>query len=86
MTDPITIRVMVEESWDYQVMEVSADTSVSDVKRRALEQSRAGRAKDAYEVKFRGALVRDESQSLSSLGVVPNAQLIVLANRRQPVR
>ena len=86
MTDPITIRVMVHESWDDLVMEVSTDTSVSEVKRQALEQSRAGRPEDAYEVKFRGALVRDESQSLSSLGVVPNAQMIVLAHRRQPVR
>ena len=86
MTDPFPIRVMVHESWDDLALEVSPETSVADVKRRALEHSRATLPEDAYEVKFRGALVSDESTSLADLGVVPHAHLIVLSRRRQPVR
>ena len=86
MTEPLPIRVMVHESWYDLTLEVPPEISVAEVKRRALEESRAARPEDAYEVKFRGALVRDESMSLTDLGVVPNAQLIVLSRRRQPVR
>ena len=66
-------------------MDVSPATSVADLKALALERSNAAALPDDCEVKYRGALVRDESQSLEALGVVPNAQLIVLNRRRQPV-
>jgi hypothetical protein len=39
-----------------------------------------------YLIKYRGAALVDESQSLAAAGLVPNAPLIVLARRRRPVR
>ena len=86
MSDRLPVRVMVHESWDDVALELPADTSVADLKTLALERSRAALAPDAYEIKFRGALVIDEFQTLADLGVAPNAQLIVLSRRRQPVR
>lgn len=86
MTDTLPIRVLVHESWDDVALEVPAETSVEDLKQQALQESHAALPNEAYEVKFRGALVRDESMSLAQLGVVPNSQLIVLSRRRQPVR
>ena len=41
---------------------------------------------DDYIVKFRGALVLDESVSLGALGAGPNAPFIVLPAHRRPVR
>jgi hypothetical protein len=86
MSQPLPLRVMVHESWDEVVLEVASDTTVGDLKRQALAATHAARDDDAYEVKFRGALMGDESQTLATAGVVPNAQLIVLSRRRQPVR
>ena len=86
MTDTLSLRVMVHESWDEVDFDLPSTTSVIELKRLALVETRAGRPEDAYEVKFRGALVRDESATLADLGVVANAQLIVLSRRRQPVR
>jgi hypothetical protein len=37
-------------------------------------------------MKVGGALVRDESKPLGSLGVQSGASLVVLARRRRPVR
>jgi hypothetical protein len=40
----------------------------------------------AYVLKFRGAELQNESDSLAQAGVVPNGALIVLPKRRRPVR
>jgi hypothetical protein len=66
---------------------VAPTTTLADVKRQALERAlkRTGPAED-YIVKFRGALVTDESVSLQELGAGSNAPLIVLSARRRPVR
>jgi hypothetical protein len=86
MSQPIPLRVLVHESWDEVPLEAAPDTTIGDLKRQALAVTHAARDADAYEVKFRGALIGDESQTLATAGVVPNAQLIVLSRRRQPVR
>ena len=86
MSSPLPLRVMVHESWDEVLLEAASDTTVGDLKRQALAATHTARDADAYEVKFRGALIGDESQTLATAGVVPNAQLIVLSRRRQPVR
>jgi hypothetical protein len=39
-----------------------------------------------YVLKFRGAELQDESESLAQAGVVANGALIVLPRRRRPVR
>ena len=86
MSQPIPLRVMVYESWDDVSLEAAPDTTFGDLKRRALAATHAAREADAYEVKFRGALIGDESLTLANAGVEPHAQLIVLSRRRQPVR
>ena len=86
MSQPIPLRVMVYESWDDVPLQAEPDTTFSDLKRRALAATHAARDADAYEIKFRGALIDDESQTLAAAGVGPHSQLIVLSRRRQPVR
>ena len=53
---------------------------------RALRRALTRADVDAHQVKFRGALVLDESRTLGDLGVPDGAPLIVLPARRRPVR
>ena len=83
----MTVKVTVADTWQQLVLEAEPDETVANLKVRALEAAdipidRAG----VYEVKFGGALVRDESVSLASLGVTDGSALVVLARRRRPVR
>jgi len=82
----LPVRVRVQENWDEVTLTLPPEATVGDLKHRALECTRAADPDDAYEVKFRGALLDDESRTLGAVGVVPNAQLIVLARHRRPVR
>lgn len=86
MTATLPVRVMVEDAWDEVALDLPADTSVAEVKRRALALTRVEGDPAGYVVKFRGAEVADESRSLAETGLVPNAPLIVLARHRRPVR
>ena len=81
------IRVSVPEVWDNVELAAEPEWTVERVKQEALATT-TGRATDgaAFEVKFRGAKVLDESASLATLGVPDNAALIVLRVRRQPVK
>lgn len=83
----LRVRVWVMEVWDIVELSLSPETTVAELKRRALRQA-TGRAPDetVYEVKFRGALVLDERRTLADLGVRDGAPFIVLPARRQPVR
>jgi hypothetical protein len=57
------------------------------VKARALAGAHIGAAgAPVYEVKFGGALVRDETRTLGELGVRSGSSLVVLSRRRRPVR
>lgn len=82
-----SVRVMVTTVWDQVSLVVDAGTRVADLKRQALAGA-TGRAPAAgdFVVKFRGALVLDESMTLGALGAVPNAAFIILPARRLPVR
>ncbi|MGH7607046.1 MAG: hypothetical protein ACREME_06870 [Gemmatimonadales bacterium] len=82
------VRVMVTPVWNTVELRVDDSTTVEQLKRDALRAALKTAAPDGaeYMVKFRGAAVLDESASLGSLGVVPNAPFIVLPARRQPVR
>ena len=80
------IRVRVQDSWEEVGLEVNATTTVGQMKRQALADARRPGDPDGYEVKFRGAALLDEAAPLERAGVVPNAELIVLPRRRQPVR
>jgi hypothetical protein len=77
---------MVTPVWNTVELRVDAATPVRDLKRAALRELKVDPDGDDYVVKYRGALVLDESRSLDSVGAVPNAPFIVLHARRQPVR
>ena len=88
MTDSaMTVRVWVTDVWDNANVSVAPEDTVATVKARSLGQI-TGRTTDPtmYQVKFRGALVTDESQTLAALGVPEGAPLIVLPASRRPVR
>jgi len=82
------VRVMVMDAWDHVQVQVDSTTTVAQLKREALRAALKEPPLDEpeYIVKFRGAAVLDESQTLRALGAGPNAPFIVLPARRQPVR
>lgn len=88
VTDRFAVRVMVTDAWDQVFLAVGPETTIADVKRQALTRAlkRATLPLDQYIVKFRGALVEDESITLATLGAGANAPFIVLPGRRLPVR
>jgi len=81
------VRVMVTPAWETVSVQVNDTTTVAQVKQEALRAAlKTARDEQACVVKFRGAIVLDESTTLGALGAVPNAPFIVLPGRRQPVR
>jgi len=86
MTPTLPVRVMVQDAWDEVRLDLPAATPLAEVKRQALEAARVARDPAGYLLKFRGAELRDESQSLAEAGLVPNGALIVLPKWRRPVR
>ena len=87
-TDRYPVRVFVMDVWDTVQLQVDDSTTVSQLKREALRLAlkRAPRDEQEYLVKFRGAAVLDEAQTLRAVGARPNAPFIVMPARRQPVR
>jgi len=83
-----SVRVMVTPMWDQVALPVEQDTKVEEIKRRALLEATGWQnvSLPDYIVKFRGAQVFDESQTLGVLGAGANAPFIILPARRQPVR
>lgn len=81
------LRVTFADNWMTRAVTSRADESISAIKSRVLQSYNleAGRAPE-YEVKHGGVPVRDESRSLSALGIRNGAALIVLARRRRAVR
>lgn len=87
VAERFAVRVMVTDVWDQVLLAVEPSTTVAELKRQALLQAlkRTQIRFDDYVVKFHGALVLDESATLTSIGAAPNAPFIVLPARRQPV-
>lgn len=81
-----TVRVWVPDVWDVVELPAQPGQTVAAVKAAALARA-FGTAVDPtdYEMKFRGAAVRDES-TLGELKVPAGAPMIVLPARRRPVR
>jgi hypothetical protein len=77
---------MVQDAWDQVEITVSGAMSVKELKQKALGMTHTGKSPDEYAVKFRGAELLDEAQTLTQAGVVPKASLIVVPRRRRPVR
>ena len=86
MTATVPVRVMVSDAWDSVTLDVPPATPLGDVKREALIRTRVRGDPAAYLLKFRGAVLDDETRSLAEAGVPANAPLIVLPRRRRPVR
>jgi hypothetical protein len=82
----LPLRVTVEDVWGEVLLELADDLPVSEVKRQALALTRVRQDPSQYVVKFRGAELFNETESLADAGLVPNGALIVLARRRRPVR
>jgi hypothetical protein len=87
-TERYPVRVMVMDAWDTVELQVDDSTTVAQLKREALRAAmkQAPLEEQGYVVKFRGAAVLDETQTLRDIGVPANAPFIVLPARRQPVR
>jgi hypothetical protein len=85
MTATLPLRVMVQDAWDEIRLDLPTTTTLAELKRRALDAARVVRDPGTYLLKFRGAELRDETQSLAEAGLVPNGALIVLPRRRRPV-
>lgn len=79
-------RVFVTDVWDTVNLDLTPDTTVAELKLRALREA-LGREPngDDYQVKFHGALVMDERRTLQILGARDGAPFIVLPARRVPV-
>ncbi len=84
----VTLRVSVPDVWDTVQLRAPGNWTVARVKAEALSSAlgQASIAADAYAVKYRGALVVDETQTVEALGVPDGAPLIVLRGHRRPVR
>jgi hypothetical protein len=82
----VAVRVMVEDAWDEVRLELPGATPLSELKRQALEMTHVTRDPADYLLKYRGAVLGDESRSLAQAGLVQNGALIVLPRRRRPVR
>jgi hypothetical protein len=84
--ETMLVRVTVQDTWDTVELKLPVTASVAELKLRALVMMHVANDPGGYEVKFRGASLRDETLSLESAQVVNNAALIVLPVRRHPVK
>jgi len=82
---PLSLRVMVLDSWDEVLIEADPNARVAEVKEQALAQAQVTRPPDSFLVKHHGWEV-SETATLADAGIGPNAALIILPRRRQPVR
>lgn len=81
-----TVRVMVHEAWDEIPLPYDAAQRCGDLKQAALDAARVAGDPGSYEIKFRGAAIRDESRTLGDVGIDAGDAVIVLLRRRAPVR
>jgi hypothetical protein len=87
MSDEVLLlRVTVQDAWDAVPLEMPSSASVAELKLRALTMAHVAEDPRGYEVKYRGASLRNETASLADARVVDNAALIVLAVRRRAVQ
>lgn len=83
----LALKVTLGDTWRPLQFTASAEDTIAQVKARTLAAESVPPERAAeYEVKFGGALVRDESQSLAAARIPDGAALVVLARRRRAVR
>ena len=80
------VRVTVLDAWDEIPLPHDVRSTIDELKRAALEIARVVVPAADYQVKYNGALIRDESRTLGEIGVPENGALIVLPRRRLPVK
>ena len=82
-----TVRVWVIDMWDAVELPVTPSYTFAQVKLASLEDATGRRVDPSdYAIKFRGAVVPDESETLDAAGVPNGAPMIVVPARRRPVR
>lgn len=86
MLGTLPLRVTLLDTWDEATVEFPATTLISDLKRSVLARSRIRRPASEYLVKYNGAELDEAGRTLADAGVKPNASLIVLLRRRNPVK
>lgn len=86
MSTPLAIRVTVLDTWDAVPLALPPETTIAEVKRRALAGSRVSRSASEYVLKYLGAELGDDGATLASAGVAPNGALILHSRRRIPAR
>ena len=83
----LSLRVTVVEGWRVCELEERANEKIAAVKRQALAAAGVDPARAGdYVVKYGGALVTNETRSLSELRVPDGGALVVLAAHRRAVR
>lgn len=83
----LLVRVTVTDTWEVVDVAAAPTTTARAVKQEALRRGlHAEPDADTYAIKFRGALVTDETATLEALGVPTGGAMIVLPARRRPVR
>ncbi len=81
------VRVWVTDVWDAVELPVTPDQTIAQVKSAGLERATERQVDPGgYTVKFRGAEVLDENESLEALGIPDGAPLIIVPVHRRPVR
>lgn len=86
MSALLPVRVTVLDTWDQIPLDLPPSLSITELKRLALAQAGVPASPEQYLVKYRGAELYENGATLADAGIVPNAALIVLHRRRQPVR
>ncbi len=82
-----TVRVWVTDVWDAVELPVTPGHTFAQVKAASLEEAMGRRVDPSdYALKFRGAAVPDESETLEAAGVPNGAPMIVIPAHRRPVR
>ena len=80
------LRVTVLDAWDEVSLPHRPDQSLRDLTRDALGAARIPDDPAAFVLKYRGAELRDEQQTVGEAELPGNAALIVLRRRRRAVR
>lgn len=80
------LRVTVLDAWDEITLPFEPGQRVDAVKRAALEAARVPGDPAGFTVKYLGAELRDEQQTVAEAGLPDGAALIVLRRRRRAVR
>jgi hypothetical protein len=82
----MTVRVEVPEVWDTIKADVAPETTVAELKVKALDVLYPFGAAPEFVVKLRGFEVLDEGMSLHDVGAVDGSIFLLTHRRRRPVR